>query len=147
MRRNTVLLTIHICILLVFCISCTEHLTEPLGDKPGDFPEPESNTSWDQLNRVIQRTNNWKRIVKNIDLFQLSSEYTFSHKHNYLYYSDGYYIRSNNYYIGYYGTFPAIDGSTVLLPLAAEIGWQFLDLSDNNINQVNNTRLFFNFSL
>jgi len=29
-----------------------------------------------------------------------------------------------------YGTFPAIDGSTVLIPMAAEFVWQFTDLSD-----------------
>ena len=151
MRKNIILLTIHICFLLVFCISCTDKTETPL-DKLGDFPEPaffpepESNTSWDQLNQVIQRPNKWTRIVQNTDLFQLSNESTFSHKHNYRYYEDGYYIRSDDYYIGYYGTFPAIDGSTVLLPLAAEISWQFLDLDDNNINQVSSIYQFFNFS-
>jgi phosphate transport system substrate-binding protein len=144
MRRNAILMTINICIFLVFCISCPE-TPETSVDKvvifpePAFFPEPESNTSWDQLNQVIQRSNNWTRIVENTDLFQLSNESTFSHNQTFRNFSD-------DYYIGYYGTFPAIDGSTVLLPLAAEIGWQFLDLSDNNINQVNNTRQFLNFS-
>ena len=146
MIKNAILVTIHICILLVLCISCT--LEDKLGDfpEPAFFPEPEPNTSWDQLNQVIQKTKNWKRIVKSTDLFQLSDEYTFSHKHNYFIYPDRKNIHTDDYYIGNYGIFPAIDGSTVLLPLAAEIVWQFLDLSDNNINQVNNTRQFLNFS-
>ena len=149
MIKNAILLTIPICILLVFCLSCRE-TTEPPDYKlvdfpePAFFPEPESNNSWDQLNQVIKKPKNWIRIVKNKDLFQLSDDYTFSHIHSLL--QNGHSIRSDDYYIGYYGTFPAIDGSTVLLPLAAEFGWQFLDLSDNNIGQVNNTRQFFNFS-
>jgi phosphate transport system substrate-binding protein len=34
------------------------------------------------------------------------------------------------YYKQSYGTFPAIDGSTVCVPMAAEFVWQFTDLSD-----------------
>jgi len=71
----------------------------------------------------------------------LSEESTFSHKRNYRYYEHRKYsVRSDEYYIGNYGTYPAIDGSTVLLPLAVEIGWQFMDLGVHGMNH------FINFS-
>ena len=126
-------------IFVVFVLfSCKPDYSDVL-DEPLFFPEWESNNSWGQLNQVIQRPNNWKRIVKNIDLFQLSDESIFSH-------TETFGNISNDYYIGYYGTFPAIDGSTVLLPLAAEIGWQFLDLKQNVRHRLDNTKSFLNFS-
>ncbi len=38
---------------------------------------------------------------------------------------------SYDYYNRSFGTYPLIDGSTVLVPLAAEFAWQFLDLGDD----------------
>lgn len=95
-------------------------------------------TSWDNINQEINKPNDWNRLVENIDLFQLGEDITYSH--NSVLKTSSMTKSDYTYYTGSYGTFPAIDGSTVLLPLAAEFGWQFLDLSYRN------TRSFFNFS-
>jgi len=88
------------------------------GPTPGPSPYHDPDILRDNINQKIERPADWVRIVQDRELFQLGVPCT-----------------TNSF-----GTFPSIDGSTVLLPLAAEFGWQFLDLNNDN------TRLFFQFS-
>lgn len=136
MKITIILLSI--CALLLFGFSCGGGSQDPIWTKPVPDPGPspyeeeDRLTSWDSINQLIARPDNWERIVENIGLFQLGSSSLieiWDSPHSEYKYHD----RS-------YGTFPAIDGSTVLLPLAAEFAWQFLDLSGEN------TIEFFNFS-
>jgi phosphate transport system substrate-binding protein len=110
----------------VFCVSC------PPPENRGISPYDEDRLSTDSINQLIVRPANWERIVQNPAPFQLSNEYTFTHNSTVNFGSSSgntkYIFAVNN---RSYGTFPAIDGSTVLLPLAAEFSWQYLDLSDN----------------
>jgi phosphate transport system substrate-binding protein len=140
---NKSFLVLLICVLVFFIISCpgnpySSYYKDP-GPKggperdPSEYDERDRLSSWDHINQLITRPDDWVRIVNDISLFQLSNDY----KLTYNWESSGFVYR---YYDRSYGTFPAIDGSTVLLPLAAEAGWQFLDLSDDN------TRSFYNFS-
>ena len=113
--------------LAVFCVSC------PLFHNPGPSPYNEPDRlSWNNVNLPIIRTDTWQRFATDTGLFQLGdlvgdSRYT----HTEVSFGDLRY--EYRYHNSSYGTFPAIDGSTVLLPLAAEAGWQFLDLDDEEI--------------
>jgi len=131
---NSALTVIVIAIGVLF-VSC------PIYNDPGPSPyDEEDRLSRDSINQLIERPAGWKRVVANIDSFQLSKNYTFINNSvgtalspsGNIKYVTAVYNRS-------YGTFPAIDGSTVLLPLAAEFSWQYLDLSDDQSG-------FFNFS-
>jgi len=126
-------------VLIIFSISC--YGPEPDPDE-SPYKEEDRLTSWDHINQLIVRPDNWQRIASNTNLFQLG-DFTFSHNSSYNGYTEDFskLVQSESEeYNRSYGTFPAIDGSTVLLPMAAEFGWQFLDLSDGN------TIRFFNFS-
>ena len=81
----------------------------------------------------------WKQIVKDKTQFVLGEIYETE-------IGEGWSI-NRIYYKQSYGTFPAIDGSTVCVPMAAEFVWQFTDLSDNLPNQWwSETLSFLNFS-
>ena len=130
-KLNIFLSLLFICALTLLCATCPYNPNYP-DPRPSPYDEEDRLSSWDSINQLLSRPSNWQRIVKDKNLFKLgdsvlSKVQTFDKV-----------VRTD--YDGSYGTFPAIDGSTVLLPLAAEIGWQFLDLSDDN------TRNFFEFS-
>ena len=125
MKKDIVITSFFVCTLAIFCVSCPDDYPE------SPYPEEDRLSSWDHINQIIKRPGNWQRLVVDKELFQLG-ESAFSHVLSY--------NRDISIYNGSYGTFPAIDGSTVLLPLAAEFAWQFLDLSDDN------TKEFFQFS-
>ena len=141
MKKKIVFSLLFICALLVFGVSCPLYIH--YNPKPYPYPEPDPSpydeedrlSSWDSINQIITKPDNWQRLVNDIDLFQLGDT-VFKEVWDYEYP----YPSEYSYYDSSYGTFPAIDGSTVLLPLAAEFAWQFLDLSDEN------TRSFFYFS-
>jgi phosphate transport system substrate-binding protein len=121
----------------ILCVSCPTHsFLYDKPDDPGPSPYDEKDRlSRDNINQPIVRPAGWKRIVQNTESFQLSKQYTYTR--NWVGVGGTPFILN---FDGSYGTFPAIDGSTVLLPLAAEFGWQYLDLSDDH------TASFFNFS-
>jgi len=128
MKKTIILLSI--CALILFGFSCRAGGPDSSWFKPYPDPDPspyeeeDRLSSWDSINQLIVRPENWQRIVDNIDLFQLGAS-VLAEIWTSPYSEYKYHDRS-------YGTFPAIDGSTVLLPLAAEFAWQFLDLSDEN---------------
>ncbi len=108
------------------------------GNTPSPYPDPDILGSWGNINQDIKRPANWQRIVESQAEFQLDDALKFMSHNSRMYYEKN--SGSVTWYKRDFGTFPAIDGSTVLLPLAAELGWQFLDLSDANVKS------FFNFS-
>jgi len=132
-KINFVIFMLAICTLLLTGKSCPFNYYPYTNPKPSPFPEEDRLSSWDSINQLLERPDDWQRIVENTGMFQLGESSMF----------DYFWINSGTKYTYYnqsYGTFPAIDGSTVLLPLAAEFAWQFLDLSNDN------TRNFINFS-
>ncbi|MCL2678020.1 MAG: substrate-binding domain-containing protein [Clostridiales bacterium] len=101
----------------LICLSACIRPPEPTPG-PGPSPYPDPDILNDNINQRIEKPVDWALIVEHREVFQL-----------------GVPCSTNSF-----GTFPAIDGSTVLLPLAAEFGWQFLDLADEQV------QLFFRFS-
>ncbi len=87
---------------------------------PIEIPDP---LVWGNINQYIVKGTDWKQIVKDKTQFVLGEAD-----------SEPYETTQGGYtYIRYkqsYGTFPAIDGSTVCVPMAAEFVWQFTNLSD-----------------
>jgi len=92
----------------------------------------------DNINQFLVKGSDWKQIVKNKTQFVLG-------KVN----SVPYEMSKGDYtYISYkqsYGTFPAIDGSTVCIPMAAEFVWQFINIDAIQNNSIETLR-FLNFS-
>ena len=85
----------------------------------------------------------WKQIVKDKTQFVLGE----AESEPFDMYQNWPWTEIHNRYRQSYGTFPAIDGSTVLIPMAAEFVWQFTDLSDTLPYQWNSETLnFLNFS-
>ena len=105
---------------LILC-SCAVILTACEKREPEEevihIPDPLGN-----IYQHIVKGPDWKQIVKDKTQFELGEVYETTIGEgwsiNYIYYKQS------------YGTFPAIDGSTVCLPMAAEFVWQFTDLSD-----------------
>jgi phosphate transport system substrate-binding protein len=134
----------------VFCVSCPpsdDPNPSPYNPNPSPYNEKDR-LSIDSINQLIVKTEGWTQIVQNPALFQLSNEYTFSYNHTLNLGNTQYVFAVHN---RSYGTFPAIDGSTVLLPLAVEFGWQYLDLGDRIFGErydgyVGQPDDFFNFS-
>jgi phosphate transport system substrate-binding protein len=141
MKKFAVVLAAICLVAGVFCVSC------PPPENPGESPYPEEDRlSKDSINQLIVKADDWTQVVQNTGAFQLSNDYTFTHNVTTTLGSHSgnttHIFAVNN---RSYGTFPAIDGSTVLLPLAVEFCWQYFDLGDDlfgNDQSVN----FFNFS-
>jgi len=115
------------CLLLLSACGKTE---TPEGET--GIPDP---LGYYNINQYIVKGPDWKQIVKDktqFELGEISEEYR-----------QGTFIRYNQSY----GTFPAIDGSTVCVPMAAEFVWQFTGLSDTlPYRQYSETLSFLNFS-
>jgi phosphate transport system substrate-binding protein len=89
--------------------------TPPSQDSLGvDKPDPLGN-----INQLVVKDDNWKQIVGDKTQFALGEIKFESESEDFINYTQS------------YGTFPAIDGSTVLIPMAAEFVWQFTNLSDS----------------
>lgn len=75
--------------------------------------------SWGQINQAISRKEGWKQFATG-DSFRLGK------------------IRplegSDSLYIGEWGTFPSMDGSTVCVPMAMELARQWLNLPEEDMN-------------
>ncbi len=80
----------------------------------------ESAGSWGQINQSLTKDDAWQRYVTAPTDFQLGD------------------IRllegSEGLYIGDWGDYPSIDGSTVCVPLAMELARQWLDLPESDLN-------------
>jgi len=127
-----------ICSCLLTLIACEKESEPPV--KPPEEPPliymmiP----NYDNINQFIVKGSDWKQIVKDKTQFVLGKVD-----------SEPYEMRQGSYtYISYkqsYGTFPAIDGSTVCIPMAAEFVWQFINI-DTIPNYNLETVRFLNFS-
>lgn len=86
---------------------------------------PDITGSWSQINQTVQRSNNWKQIVKNSQ-FQLGERRVKGSWNT----PSG----DEDYYEIEFGTYPSLDGSTVAIPMAVEFARQHLALSDKDAN-------------
>jgi len=95
---------------------------------------------YENINQYIVKGPDWKQIVKDKTLFVLGEADSEPYET----------IQGSYTYIRYkhsYGTFPAIDGSTVCVPMAAEFVWQFTNLGDILPEQSSSETIsFLNFS-
>ena len=104
-------------------------------------PEPQN---LENLNQYVVKGPDWKQIVKDKTQFVLGEAETEPFDMYQQWPWSTVFMR----YKQSYGTFPAIDGSTVCIPMAAEFVWQFTDLSDTLPRSIwwNETLTFLSFS-
>ena len=76
--------------------------------------------SYTQINQSLAPGEDWQRIVTDTSAFALGEMTPLEGE-------DG-------LYIGDWGTYPSIDGSTVCVPLAMELARQWLDLEEKDLN-------------
>ena len=100
-------------VMLLLSIGCGE---DPVIDQSG---EPDKLGSWRHINQEMPRADNWQKIVTD-------SEFRIGEKTS----------KFGNWWVfdvGF-GTYPSIDGSTVVVPMVAEFARQHLDFTDNEAN-------------
>ena len=117
---------------------------ESIDSYPIGTPTPELHNS-DNINQYVMKSADWKQIVKDKTQFALGN----AESKPFGVYKQWPWSTAYVRYKQSYGTFPAIDGSTVCIPMAAEFVWQFTNLSDTLIYQFygyHNTLRFLNFS-
>ena len=76
--------------------------------------------SWGQINQSIARGEDWQRFVTEPADFQLGEAAPLE--------------GSEGLFIGDWGSYPSMDGSTVCVPLAMELARQWLDLPEEDLN-------------
>ena len=76
--------------------------------------------SWGQINQSLAKEEGWQRYVTDPMDFQLGESRPLE--------------GSEGLYIGDWGDYPSIDGSTVCVPLAMELARQWLDLPESDLN-------------
>ena len=76
--------------------------------------------SWGQINQSLERGEDWQRFVEAPTDFQLGDAKPLE--------------GSEGLFIGDWGAYPSIDGSTVCVPLAMELARQWLDLPEEDLN-------------
>ncbi|MBR5959541.1 MAG: substrate-binding domain-containing protein [Clostridia bacterium] len=83
--------------------------------------DEEENTtgSWSQINQAISRGDSWMHFAEG-DAFRLGETTPLE--------------GSDNLYIGSWGTYPSMDGSTVCVPMAMELARQWLNLPEEDMN-------------
>ena len=124
-------------IILCGCVLMLTACEKPEQEEEIKFPDPLVS-----INQFVVKGPDWKQIVKDKTQFVLG-EADLEPYETYKWEWGGVSIR----YKQSYGTFPAIDGSTVCVPMAAEFVWQFTNLSDTLPYQYNSETLgFLNFS-
>ena len=96
----------------LFCLLIALTLCLPLGAAGAD--------SWSQINQSITRVEGWQRYVTDTGAFQLGEAAPLAD-------SDG-------LFIGRWGSYPSIDGSTVCVPMAMEWARQWLDLPEEDLS-------------
>jgi phosphate transport system substrate-binding protein len=103
-------------------------------EKEWKIPDP---LVWYNINQLIVKGPDWKQIVQDKTQFVLGDPDPEPYE----------WSAYNRLYRQSYGTFPAIDGSTVCVPMAAEFVWQFTNLSDTLPHKENSETIsFLNFS-
>ena len=90
-----------------------------LAEGENDTDEETQTGSWSQINQSLARPEGWQRIVTDPSAFQLGEASPLG--------NTGVSIRA-------WGTYPSMDGSTVCVPLAMELGRQWLDLPEEDLN-------------
>ena len=75
--------------------------------------------SWSQINQAISKGEGWQQFAEG-DTFRLGETKPLE--------------GNNSLYIGSWGTFPSIDGSTVCVPMAVELARQWLHLTEEDMN-------------
>ena len=140
-----------ICCSVLILTACEKSEPEP---KPEPEPLPKPITypigtptpyqqNLDNLNQYVLKGADWKQIVQDRTQFVLGE----SESESFDMYQNWAWTEVHNRYKQSYGTFPAIDGSTVCIPMAAEFVWQFTNLSDTLPYPGNSETLgFLNFS-
>ena len=123
-----------ICGCVLVLTACSKESEQDLISQEGD---PLVN-----INQFVVKGSDWKQIVKDKTQFVLGETDTEPYETYKWEYGGPTYIR----YKQSYGTFPAIDGSTVCIPMAAEFVWQFTNLSDTQNEFVSETFGFLSFS-
>lgn len=108
---------------VVFCFSCSfmyENIiyTSKIG-------ESDRTSSWNYINQISERSENWKEIVTDTD-FTLGEITKGLNDYN----EEEYYCDK--------GTFPNIDGSTVCVPMAVEFARQHLNFDDQKSRDITN---------
>ena len=83
------------------------------------FAEGTDNGSWSQINQSLSKPEGWQRIVTERGDFQLGDKTP--------------YPGSDTLFVGDWGAYPSIDGSTVCVPMAMELARQWLDLSEEDL--------------
>ena len=76
--------------------------------------------SWTQINQSLTPDEGWRRIVTDTSAFQLGEKTPLS--------------GSDNLFIGDWGDYPSIDGSTVCVPMAMEFARQWLAMDEGDLN-------------
>jgi len=123
-----------ICSCVLILTACEK--TEP--EEELRIPDPLVN-----INQFVVKGADWKQIVRDKTQFELDE----ADLEPYEIIRPAYGNYTYEYYKQSYGTFPAIDGSTVLIPMAAEFVWQFTNLSDTLPHKsYSETLSFLNFS-
>lgn len=86
---------------------------------------PDRTGSWSQINQAVQRSKDWQQLVENSE-FQLGERRI----------KGSWNVPSGkeDYYEIEFGTYPSLDGSTVVVPMAVEFARQHLKLSDEDAN-------------
>jgi len=107
-----------ICGCVLIFTDCEKPVVE---EEENRIPDPLVN-----INQFVVKGTDWRQIVKDKTQFVLGE----ADSEPYETYKNEYYGPTYIRYKQSYGTFPAIDGSTVCVPMAAEFVWQFTDLSD-----------------
>lgn len=112
---------------LVFCFSCQFFCEwyENIAYSLMGTCESDRTDSWSSINQLIERDSSWKEIVTDTE-FAIGEAEARTDEEGWV-----------NYYCSM-GTYPAIDGSTVCVPMAAEFARQHLNLSDDNSRNLSN---------
>ncbi|MDR2887784.1 MAG: substrate-binding domain-containing protein [Bacteroidales bacterium] len=147
--KSVISLIICSCVLILAACDKTEPWPSPPDPNPDPIvgypkgtptPEPQN---LDNLNQYVVKGTDWKQFVKDKTQFVLGE----AESESFGMYQKWPWSTAFIRYKQSYGTFPAIDGSTVLIPMAAEFVWQFTELSDTLPYQWKSETLgFLNFS-
>lgn len=88
---------------------------------PAGAEEEEDNStgSWSQINQAVTKGDSWLRFAEG-DAFRLGDTEPLE--------------GSDSLFIGSWGTYPSMDGSTVCVPMAMELARQWLDLPEEDMN-------------
>ena len=91
----------------------------PLAVLAEEAEEEESTGSWSQINQAVSKGDSWLRFAEG-DAFRLGDAVPLE--------------GSDSLYIGSWGTYPSMDGSTVCVPMGMELARQWLDLPEEDLN-------------